>query len=123
MSAEERRRHSRVKFDGTVEFAVEGSPPQPAELHDVSMAGFYLQVARPPELHTPCHIRLELSEDIGIDVDGEVVRIGAEPGVVGVRIVQIGVESLAHLYRLVTLNYGDASQIDAELFGPEFQSG
>ena len=112
----ERRRRTRVPFDGTVHITRPDGRTVPATLHDISMAGVLIAVEPPLALGDECQLRLRLSDEAQIECDSQVVRTDSKSGVAGLKIGQIDVESVRHLYQLVTLNFGNTDQIAAELF-------
>jgi hypothetical protein len=113
----DRRKHSRVDFEGEVLLTDSTGNSWKARFENVSMAGILVTTDRLLPVGAACSVTITLAGDIEIRFDGSVVRSESSTGLMGVRNTAIDVESMQHLYRLVTLNCGTTDQIDAELFG------
>lgn len=89
----------------------------PCELLDISMRGVLLDVTPPQDigLGSLCQIDIAFAScDIHLKFDAELVH--REENHYGFRIESLDIDSLTHLRRLLELNYGDADEIDQELF-------
>lgn len=113
--ADERRRFSRIAFHRPAELDVRIAQGT-CEVLDVSMRGALVEVPHrfPATVGQPCTlaIRLDAGEAV-ISMQGVVVhREGAQ---VGIRCVEIDLDSISHLRRLVELNVGDEDVLHREL--------
>ena len=114
-SGDERRRFSRIAFHRPAELDVRVGQAA-CEVLDVSLKGALVEVPPTFRVHLgqPCTLVIRLDAgDARIRMEGEVVhREGAQ---VGVRCVEIDLESISHLRRLVELNIGDEDVLHREL--------
>jgi hypothetical protein len=110
----ERRRFWRAAFQADVQL-VDAAGATAAELVDISLKGALLMV--PPEwpghLGDACRLELKLADDAVIAMDAVVAHM--EAGWVGLRCIDIDLDSITHLRRLVELNAGDPALLDREL--------
>jgi hypothetical protein len=110
----ERRRFWRAAFQADVQL-VDAAGAVSAELVDISLKGALLMV--PPEWQghhgDACRLELKLADDAVIAMDAIVAHM--EAGWVGLRCVDIDLDSITHLRRLVELNAGDPALLDREL--------
>lgn len=112
---DERRRFSRVAFHRPAELELAGARAT-CEVLDVSLKGALVEapVGFRAEIGQPCTLTIRLDAgDAVIEMAGEVVH--REWTLVGVRCVEIDLESISHLRRLVELNLGDAELLHREL--------
>jgi hypothetical protein len=112
---DERRRFSRVTFHRPAVLEV-GGEQGTCEVLDVSLKGALLEapVGFRVEVGQRCtlSIRLDAGETV-IEMLGEVVH--REWTLVGIRCVEIDLDSISHLRRLVELNVGDDGLLHREL--------
>ena len=111
----EKRRFSRVPFDAEVVLNQDGHQWQ-TRLLDISLNG--VLVERPQEWapSNNDHFTLELTlSESGTLITGEVSIAHTEENRIGFHMVNIDVESVAHLRRLMELNLGDPELMDREL--------
>jgi hypothetical protein len=111
----ERRRFSRITFHRPGELALRGATVV-CEVLDVSLKGALVEVpvGTGAEPGQPCALTVRLDAgDARVCMQGEVAhRRGTQ---VGVRCLEIDLESIAHLRRLVELNLGDDALLHREL--------
>ena len=87
------------------------------ELIDISLRGVLLEIdpAEDIGLGSLCHIDIAFAScDIHLKFDAQLLH--REEKHYGFKIESLDVDSLTHLRRLLELNYGDADEIDQELF-------
>jgi hypothetical protein len=112
---DERRRFSRITFHRPAELDALGERMS-CELLDISLKGALVEVpvssrARPGQNAT-LTVRLDAGDAV-IRMNGQIAhREGAQ---VGVRCIEIDIDSIAHLRRLVELNLGDEELLEREL--------
>ncbi|MDR2165133.1 MAG: PilZ domain-containing protein [Zoogloeaceae bacterium] len=114
----ERRLFARIHFDATGylsfldrEYAV--------DVLDISLKGAFvrLKAGAPPEPGQDCQLRIHLddTEDV-IYMNARAARVDTStPGQVGLACVDIDLDSITHLRRIVELNLGDADLLHREL--------
>lgn len=112
--AEERRRFSRIPFDGDAHLH-KGDETIPVRVVDISLKGVLLHVPddlslSPAELVT---LVLELAEDVRINMNLAFAHEGEHYA--GFHCTDIDVDSMSHLRRLVELNLGDPDTLQREL--------
>jgi hypothetical protein len=114
-TVDERRRFSRITFHRPADLDVRiGSGT--CEVLDVSMKGALVEVPHgfPAHVGQACTLAIHLDAgDAAIRMEGEVVH--REGSQVGIRCVEIDLDSIAHLRRLVELNVGDEDVLHREL--------
>jgi hypothetical protein len=113
--ADERRRFSRITFHRPAELEVDGRTVA-CEVSDLSLRGALVEapVAFAARAGDRCALTVRLDAGVAeIRMLGEVVhREGAQ---VGIRCVEIDLDSIMHLRRLVELNLGDEEALHREL--------
>ncbi len=114
-AGDERRRFSRITFHRPGELDVKIARAT-CEVLDVSLKGALVEVpvAFRTQVGGTCTltIRLDAGEAV-IRMDGEIVH--REGSQVGIRCVEIDLDSISHLRRLVELNLGDDELLHREL--------
>ncbi|HHM04711.1 MAG TPA: PilZ domain-containing protein [Gammaproteobacteria bacterium] len=113
----ERRRFSRIPFDGAVLLRDQAGKSWHTDLLDISLKG--VLVSRPDgwagEPGETYHLEITLpTGDVTLMMEVETAHV--EDSNVGFCCVQIDVDSISHLRRLMELNLGDESQFHRELF-------
>ena len=112
----EKRDYLRVPFDCHSKISIVDRCYQ-CELLDISLRGVLLEI-NPDEsigLGSLCHIDIALAScDTHLQIDGKLLH--QENNHYGFKIESIDLDSLTHLRRLLELNYGDADEIEQELF-------
>lgn len=113
---EQRRHFSRVLFKAKATLGAGGSRV-PCDVLDLSLKGALLRVAdhRPWTTHLDCTLELSLdpAHQTVIRMKGRVAH--SEGPVIGLRCVEIDLDSITHLRRLVELNVGDDALLQREL--------
>ena len=110
----ERRSYSRIPF--TAEILMQcGNEEWSCNLLDISLKGMLVE---PPDnldfdLNNPCGMALFLGEDISIHARVNITR--SSNGNWGLKWLQIDVNSLQHLRRLIELNSNDPALLTREL--------
>lgn len=111
----ERRRFSRIVFHRPAELEARGERTT-CEVLDVSLKGALVEAPSRFQAKAGQHCTLAIRLDAGeavIRMEGEIAhRAGMQ---VGIRCVEIDLESIAHLRRLVELNLGDDEILHREL--------
>jgi hypothetical protein len=112
---DERRHFSRITFHRPADLDVRIAQGT-CEVLDVSMKGALVELPHgfPAHVGQPCTLSIRLDAgDAAIVMEGEVVhREGTQAGI---RCVEIDLESISHLRRLVELNVGDEEVLHREL--------
>jgi hypothetical protein len=113
---EQRRHFSRVLFSAKARLSA-GSETHPCEVLDLSLKGALVRVAK-SEHWTPardCRLELELDAEQQAVIAMQ-ARVSHRQGdVVGLHCIEIDLDSITHLRRLVELNVGDESVLQREL--------
>jgi PilZ domain len=112
---DERRRFSRITFHRPASL-VAGSERATCEVLDVSLKGALVETPAGfrSGIGEPCSLAIRLDAgDATIRMEGEIAH--REPGHLGVRCLEIDLDSIAHLRRLVELNLGDEDLVHREL--------
>ncbi|MBE0501893.1 MAG: PilZ domain-containing protein [Desulfuromonadales bacterium] len=113
---EEKRDYLRIPFKCHSQINV-ANQSYPCTLLDISLRGLLLAVTEPTviELGTLCQIDIAfVTGGIHLQFDAKLVHRVQDH--YGFKIEALDIDSLAHLRRLLELNYGDADEIDQELF-------
>ncbi|MDX2472031.1 MAG: PilZ domain-containing protein [SAR324 cluster bacterium] len=113
---DERRNYSRVKFDAELAI-IFGDHELTSRLLDISLKGALVELegAASVDKGTHCKIQIKLNgNNLVMDFEGEAVFV--KDSHVGFEFVNIELESLTHLRRLVELNVGDSDKVKNELF-------
>jgi hypothetical protein len=112
---EEKRRFTRIPFDADVLLSKEGKEWR-TTLQDISLNGLLVNTPANWDGVEGEHFRLEIifanSSNL---ISGEVKVAHMQDDKVGFRVVNIDVDSVAHLRRLVELNIGDEELLNREL--------
>jgi len=110
----DRRRFWRAGFRANVQLTGDAAAI-PAELIDISLNGALVEVHGLWLAHAgdACRLVLSLGEDAAISMETVVAHVQGSR--VGLGCVDIDVESITHLRRLVELNAGDPALLDREL--------
>ena len=114
-TGDERRRFSRITFHRHAELDVRIGRGT-CEVLDVSLRGALVEVPHgfPAHVGQRCTLAIRLDAgDAQIRMEGEIVH--REGTMAGVRCVEIDLDSIAHLRRLVELNLGDEDMLHREL--------
>lgn len=114
-TGDERRRFSRITFHRPAELDVKIARAT-CEVIDVSLKGALVEVPVSFRTHVgekcTLTIRLDAGEAV-IRMEGEIVH--REGTLAGVRCLEIDLDSISHLRRLVELNLGDDAALHREL--------
>jgi len=112
MNVVQRRRYSRVRFQGSATFQA-GLGQWPCDVLDLSLRGALVTVSAPDiATGTSCLLELCLDDDVCVRMEGHVVHHHANQ--VGIACDETDLDSISHLRRLLALNLGDASLLDRE---------
>lgn len=112
---DERRRFSRISFHRPADLDVRIAQGT-CEVLDVSLRGALVElpVGFPANVGQPCTLAIRLDAgEATIRMEGEIVH--REGSQAGIRCVEIDLESISHLRRLVELNLGDEDLLLREL--------
>lgn len=108
-----RRQFQRISFDAPVEIS-QGTLQCPSKVMDISLKG--ILVAAPTlalDIGKPVSIRIQLSEHAQIVMTAD--WAGKRDGCLAFNWIQVDIESMMHLRRLLELNTGDQSLIEREI--------
>jgi len=109
----ELRHFSRILFNAPATLSVE-QINHPCEVLDLSLRGALIRISMTLPVGIQAVLALTLgSDDTQIVMTGEVAHI--EQDHIGLRCVQIDVDSITHLRRLLELNLADAALLEREL--------
>ncbi|WP_188150760.1 PilZ domain-containing protein [Teredinibacter waterburyi] len=116
----DRRRFTRVQFDGKLSITQE-SKSYDCRLVDISLNGLLVDAPSQYELNTNTAVlvRIELSDDSVIEMKANLAH--SSESILGFKCISIDVESISHLRRLIELNISapEASErVLAELLQP-----
>jgi hypothetical protein len=115
---DERRKRTRVPVQFEV-IIVLGETEHHVETINLSLTGV-LCVTNPHfQKNAPCNIRIKLNEEVKIDLEGKVLRVGEDE--TAISFTSMDEESFFHLKRIMELNAGDADAIDREIAIPAFK--
>ncbi|HJR30322.1 MAG TPA: PilZ domain-containing protein [Pseudomonas sp.] len=110
----DRRRFKRIAFSAKTELSQDGQR-WPVQLLDLSLKGMLIQ--RPEswsgEASQPFAADIHLNNEAEIRMDMQLSHDGK--GQLGFVCLNIGLESIEHLRRLVELNLGDPEELEREL--------
>ena len=114
-SGDERRRFSRIVFHRPADLDVRIAQGT-CEVLDVSFKGALVEVP----FHFPAHVGQSCTLAIRLDAGDAVIRmegeiVHREGTQAGIRCLEIDLDSMAHLRRLVELNVGDEEVLHREL--------
>lgn len=110
------RKFGRIHFDCLVKFEFDDSRLD-CELVDISLKGALIHncTGATPALNSPCKLILSLTEDKLVKIEMEGIIAHKNNNRIGVKCLQIDLDSMTHLRRLVEVNLGDSSLLDREL--------
>ena len=114
--SEDRRQFQRVVYECPAMLAWGGNPPVAVEVENVSLKGVLIRnlpTGSQPRAGQRAELKIELSPEAAIRMSVEVAF--CTQGRLGAHWVEIDVDGMTHLRRLLALNLGDAEQVDAEL--------
>ena len=114
-AADERRHFSRIAFHRPADLDVRIAQGT-CEVLDVSFRGALVEVPYgfPAHVGQRCTLAIHLDAgDTEIRMEGEIVHRGGTQA--GIRCVEIDLDSMSHLRRLVELNVGDEDVLHREL--------
>jgi hypothetical protein len=110
----DRRRFRRAAFQADVQL-VDAAGALPAELVDISLKGALVNVPARWRGKAGLVARLELRLADDTEISMATVVSHVEGSRVGLRCIDIDLDSITHLRRLVELNAGDPALLDREL--------
>ncbi|RLA79470.1 MAG: hypothetical protein DRG36_04815 [Deltaproteobacteria bacterium] len=113
---EERRRRTRVPFQGEAEFNVEGAERLKVNVRDLSLSGVYLFSQRKFPVGASCRVKLKLiegSDKLFLELRGRIVRTDEEG--MGIKFEEMTPLSFYHLKRLIEHNMEDPERVEMEL--------
>lgn len=113
-ASQERRRFQRIHFDALSQIS-QGAHSWSAQLQDISLKG--LLVARPKDwsgdASQPFSLQIQLNDQTTLHLEASLIRDAEQ--YLGFACLQIDLESISHLRRLVELNLGDTRLLEREL--------
>ncbi|WP_196138659.1 PilZ domain-containing protein [Aliikangiella sp. G2MR2-5] len=111
---DERRRFNRIAFDTNATLSGDKLTVE-CHLHDISLQGVLLSLARPCKVEVGksyhLHIPLDEHEHI-IDMELELKNVRGDQ--LGLRCKHIDLDSITHLRRLVELNLGETELLERD---------
>ena len=119
-----RRRFSRIHFDALAELSVNNDVCLAVKVLDLSLKGALVELvtAPPPKLalHAACTLAIDLGEEINEDFPEGGILMQAvvahlHDGVIGLRSVEIDLDSITNLRRVVEFNLGNEEILGREL--------
>jgi len=115
MQPRERRRFSRIPFDGSVQL-ISGDRTYETEINDISLKGALIK--RPPDMEPSPDENMRvvihgLNDSFIISMDAKLEHI--EKDFLGLKCIEIDIDSATNLRRLVELNLGDTALLNREL--------
>ncbi|MFS2070123.1 PilZ domain-containing protein [Pseudomonas sp. CT11-2] len=110
----DRRRFKRIAFSAKAELSQDGQR-WPVQLLDLSLKGMLIQRPEPwsGDASQPFAADIHLNNEAEIRMDVQLTHDGK--GQLGFVCLNIGLESIEHLRRLVELNLGDPEELEREL--------
>ena len=113
MTENDRRQFQRISFDAPVEIA-QGRHRGFTKVLDVSLKGILIKTPDIPiDISRPVQIRILLSDEVQIAMTAEWAN--EHKGTMAFSWIQVDIESLIHLRRLLEFNTGDESLIEREI--------
>lgn len=111
--SDNRRQFQRIHFETAV-ILEQGNCSLRTEVVDISLKGLLIKGDQLPfDLQAPVHISIPLSDDVVISMTA--LWSHSRNGASGFQWVQVDLESLTHLRRLLELNSEDAILLEREL--------
>lgn len=114
--SEDRRQFQRVTYECPAMLSWGGQESLAVEVENLSLKGVLLRglpEGQGPRPGQSAQLEVSLAPDVAMSMALEVAF--SSENRVGARWVEIDVEGMTHLRRLLALNLGDAEQVDAEL--------
>ena len=114
--SEDRRQFQRVIYECPAMLSWGGQEPVPVEVENLSLKGVLLRnlpEGKGPNTGQSARLEVSLAPDATMSMALEVAF--CEGTRLGASWVEIDVEGMTHLRRLLALNLGDAEQVDTEL--------
>ncbi|MDR0234373.1 MAG: PilZ domain-containing protein [Zoogloeaceae bacterium] len=117
-----RRRFSRIQFNAPAELSIEHDACIPVKVLDISLKGALVQVIGTPlpelALGAACSLAIDLSEETDFSEGGILmgsVIAHARNDLIGLRCVEVDLDSITNLRRIVEFNLGDETILSQEL--------
>ena len=114
--SEDRRHFQRVHFDGLARLAWDGRAPITVQVENLSLKGVLISGLAPgqsPQQGQRAELDISLSPKANVKMSLEVAFVSG--GRLGASWVEIDIDGMTHLRRLIALNLGDAERVDEEL--------
>jgi hypothetical protein len=114
--SEDRRQFQRVHFDGQARLAWDDHQPINVQVENLSLKGVLLsglEEGNGPEAGERAELDISLSPEASVKMALEIAFSAG--GRLGASWVEIDIDGMTHLRRLIALNLGDAAQVDEEL--------
>lgn len=112
-----RRKRSRVRGNYECTLEIRGRE-WPCVTKDLSMKGAMLSMEPLPPLREPCVLRIPLSDEVGLQLEGHIVRVGGDE--VAMDFSGMDEATYAHLLTLVSLRTGNADSVEHEELSEPF---
>ncbi len=116
MAHSEQRRFHRIAYFTPARLQIEGKQIL-GVIHDLSLQGALLEVDQQQGVQTQqlAELHFSLGESL-FEVEMSVEVVHLEPGRIGLKCLNIDMESISHLRRLVELNLGDEQLLERDLY-------
>lgn len=112
--SEERRKHNRIPFDARVFLKTTGEAVE-CQLVDISLKGVLVKLPPRPDEERIGEYFITLRLTVGTKIEMKAIRAHREGDELGLKWVDIDLDSLTHLRRLLELNTGDPTMLQREL--------
>jgi hypothetical protein len=106
-----RRKRSRVRGSYEGILALRGKE-WPVLTRDISLKGALISASVLPPLREECTLRIPLSDDIALEMEGIIVRVGSDDAAMD--FTGMDEETYAHLSTMVRLRVANADLVDRE---------
>lgn len=116
-SNEEKRRFNRIFHDADVTISTPDNINLHGNIHDISLKGCLVKLPEPPSWLNKGdanQLAISLTEEYTINVDAEIAFHDGE-GNIGYKFLNIDIDSITFLRRLVELNLGDTDLLERDL--------
>ncbi|MBU0674219.1 MAG: PilZ domain-containing protein [Proteobacteria bacterium] len=117
MSEVERRKNTRVPFQATLDLKFADGRTHKCETNNLSLYGVFAEGVSGHPRGEVCDVVLNLTgatSDVRLRMKGEIMRV--ESNGVGLKFVEIDLDSFYHLKNILYYNSGDPDRLEEEFF-------
>lgn len=114
--SEDRRQFQRVHFDGQAQLEWDDHPALSVQVENLSLKGVLLSglgEGSVPVTGERAKLEIRLGPEASVDMALEIAFVAGDR--LGASWVEIDLDGMTHLRRLIALNLGDAAKVDEEL--------